>query len=139
MKKRQKLYYTPEYRFQLIGIVSSEEIYRLAWLINPNIRFPLARAEAMAVFHTHSPDYLHYPVYEARTPEDQAYVRLVANKTEEGILIPQHRHMDYFLQCFEFSGEKLKTLCMNLKRADDIQAAFTLEDLNSNKYQALII
>src|SRR5688572_6992706 len=85
-----------EYDFLLIGIVCQHKDYRLCHFLNKQLSVRLHRDADYEITKQRNKQKLSFAFY-SYTPAEQAHYYLFANKTEGGILISDHKNMDYFL------------------------------------------
>ena len=85
-----------EYDFKLIGIVCQYKEYRLCHFLNQRLSIRLHRAEDYEIMKPQNRQKLSFSLYTF-DPDEQVHYFLFANKTSGGILIPEHKNMDYFL------------------------------------------
>lgn len=124
-----------DYDFVLIGISSHEKDYRLCWALNKVLEIELTRTDSLEIKSKKqdTPSFFSLFKYEnndefkeyfvlANLSEDRQFAskeHTLFNKgkepssTESGILIPEHRQMDYF---FIIRGEMDDTTIENLLR-----------------------
>lgn len=82
---------------QMAGIVSNQPAYKLVWQINNTLHLQLQRVEDLHYTHRKGED-IYIQCFEFADEEYECIYRLVANKTSNNILIPEHRNTNYFLQ-----------------------------------------
>lgn len=98
MTKAIKLDILNDFNFRLIGIVSSEPIYRLGWLINEAAGIGLTEKEKLNLVHHKSQTEQQFDLWMFNDSNQNALYELVQNKSENGILIEEQKQMDYFLK-----------------------------------------
>jgi len=82
---------------KMVGIVAVVPAYKLAWQVNNTLHLRLLREDDL--FYTHKRgDDIFIQCFEYVDEEYDTTIRLIANKTNRTILIPEHRNTNYFLQ-----------------------------------------
>ena len=92
-----------EYDFLLIGIVCQHKDYRLCHFLNRQLSIRLTRDTDYEITKPRNKQKLSFAFYTYARPEQACYY-LFANKTEGGILISDHKNMDYFLMIKEYQN-----------------------------------
>lgn len=80
----------------VLGIAASVPAYKLAWQINNTLPLQLLRVEDLFYKHKKGDD-IYIQCFEHVDAEYDCIFRLIANKTNNNILIPEHRNTSYFL------------------------------------------
>ena len=124
------------FEFEMFGISSRERDFRLAWSLNVTLGWELERGDDLETQQRLGNSYHTRFVYQ--DPEDQTTFILLANRSEEGMMLPEWSQFDYLLKVKDapvFSGEDL---CRVLRKVPMVLAAFplSLEKLKS-KYNLI--
>lgn len=123
--KKYKLTPEPDYQFSLLGIVTSQNDYKLAWLINKELQLALSKSPSLNIFNKKQNISTEFSVY---SDDNKLIIRLIENKKAPFFLLPQFRHIDFFLQIKAgdraYSDLKIKK---NLRQISEIQAVFSLD------------
>jgi hypothetical protein len=140
VKKRvHKLVSEPNEQFLLIGIVSHENDYRLSWAFNQYMKMKFIKTESLVI---NQPKLEENPVFSVFKYEDEeSYVMyyLIANKSENGFLIPELKNVDYILKISgELKDSMLKDLLVRIKKMEFISTAFKIEDLSSKALKSMV-
>ncbi|MFM2136213.1 MAG: hypothetical protein RL021_1613 [Bacteroidota bacterium] len=116
-----------DYDFVLIGIVTSHRDYRVTRDVNLALGITLERKEDYLVFEKKRGQEIGFPHFKfVNEQEDQYYI--LGNKTENGLLIPEQRQMDFFLVVKSgMSDIDRSALVKSLKEIDQFQAVFPIE------------
>lgn len=116
MAKSVKLSLKPEFDFTLLGIVSSEPIYRLAWLLNDTLKTTLSESTMIQMYHSKKCVIQDFAYFSEKV-EGDVVVELVANKGPHGLLIEEHKQIDFFLKIYNLTEDfdKLKGLLKGIK------------------------
>jgi hypothetical protein len=150
-----------DFDFVLIGISSHEKDYRLCWALNNVLDIDLTKTESLEIKSKKQivPSFFSLFMYE-NTDEfveyfviaNQSENKLVASKTNtlfvkgakesqttDGILIPEHKQMDYFFVIRgEVDEEKTDELIKKIKEIDLVLAAARI-DVTALKSKANLI
>lgn len=82
---------------KMAGVVAAVPAYKLAWQVNNALHLQLLRVDDL--FYTHKKGgNIFIQCFEYVDEEYDCIFRLIANKTNNTILIPEHRNTNYFLQ-----------------------------------------
>ena len=100
--KKHTLLFEQDYDFEMIGICSHHNDYRLAWGINERLNIQLTKAaeDYVAVNKKGVPVSAH-SLYEFKDEDCLTEFYLVKNKSQGKLLIPEKPSIDYFLFLFE--------------------------------------
>jgi hypothetical protein len=138
-KKIHKLVSEPNEKYSLIGIVSHENDYRLSWAFNQHMKMKFIKIESLVI---NQPKLEENPVFSVFKYEDnESYILyyLIANKSENGFLIPELKSVDYILKISgELKDATLKDLLVRIKKMEFISTAFKIEDLSSKAIKSLV-
>lgn len=140
--------------YSLIGIHSTEEDYRLAYLLNSYLKIKLARFKHNLDFKNSTAV---FPLFEYK---DQAnyinyylinnkYTELVDNQHKEGLfggnysttsyLIPEKKKVDFFLKIEGCNNEDLiQTLVNDLNKINQIITSYSIEPITLKSKENLI-
>ncbi|MGM0635728.1 MAG: IPExxxVDY family protein [Bacteroidota bacterium] len=144
--------------FALIGISSSIEMYRLAFLINRELGISLKRLDFDIDYH-YDNKFAFYPIYEYYSKEIESEVFLVANKhiskspktnstgslfsennsLEIKYLMPEFKQLDYLIKIEEENDSlKIKKILIDLNNIKQIASAYFIENKNVKSPENLI-
>ncbi len=139
-----------DYDFVLIGISSHEKDYRLCWALNKALEIELTRTDSLEIKSKKqdTPSFFSLFKYE-NSDEFKEYFVLVnlsenrpfvskehtlfnkgkePSSTESGILIPEHRQMDYFFVIRgEMDGVAVENILKKLKEIEFILTAVRVD------------
>ena len=129
-KKIHKLKLEFEDDFQLIGIASHENDYRLSWALNQNLENKFVKTDDLVVHHPKHKIEINYSIYSYEDVKECLNYNLISNKSEKGFLLPDQKNIDFLLKV---SGnpdmDTLNQLLIKLKKIDIVITAFILEDI----------
>lgn len=139
MKTRLHIDY--DYEFCLIGIVCSEQDYRLCWALNSALNLHLAKTEE------HEAEFSKHSLFSYAKEELFREYFLLANKGESFPqggeyyqLIEEHKHLDYFLIIKgSLEEEEKKHITELIKKQDIVSAAYLIDVISLKGKQNLIL
>ncbi len=114
MGKQIKLNIKPDFNFTLIGLVTSEPLYRASWLINELLNIQLKESQPMQAYHVKRQIVQKFPKF-CFCPDNSSSFYLICNKSPQGFLIEEQKQVDYWIKIegvFQSNDllNKLKTL-----------------------------
>lgn len=139
--KKYQLELENECDFDMIGISSHHNDYRLAWCLNAELKLgfelspePYIVTSVKKTGHTHNS----FPMFEYHDHDDMLDYYLVKNKNEGKFLIPEKPLIDFFL--FILERGMIDTLEFGLKLRDvtSVLAIFHFEPEELNSAEKLI-
>lgn len=126
--KTKKLKYKPEFEFELIGISSSADDYKISWIINNSTNIELQRDENLEILNDKFESLQIFSTFSCKHPDTGDKVKMVSNRSNEGFLIEELKNIDYFLI---FYSEKLSIPITNfiktLKTYPEVSAIFKID------------
>lgn len=134
--KKHLLVFEQDYDFEMIGICSHHNDYRLAWSINEQLGLSLVKSdEDYVVVNKKGAVVSEHSMYEFRDEENLTEFFLIKNKIFGKYLIPELPTIDFFLFLCENHTYNLKELTRELKKVNSILAVFEYdpEELDSTK------
>jgi hypothetical protein len=137
MKQTQKIILS-EPDFQLIGIASHENDYRVAWAINTVLQTALAKSQDITVFHDKYNQDITISVF-SQDFADQGYTfKLFANRGDNFFLLEDLRNIDFFLKIEgEITSQKMLNIVSALKTIDIVMGVYQIDIKNIRKIQRL--
>jgi len=117
---RYKLVLEPDDEFTVIGISCHERDYRLCWRLNKAFELDLARCE---------PDILNQDVgsaYSFFKEDDHISYHLIANRNDDGWLLPEHKQVDYFLTMDDPHQKPVVDMLKDIRGLNNVQAAYEM-------------
>jgi len=119
---KTRLQFEYDYEFCLVGIVCHEKDYRLCWTLNNLFGIKLGKTDDHATEHSQ------HSMFAFNQEELFRDYYLIANRGKDGMLIEEHKQMDYF---FIIKGsveeEEAKHLVEQIKKADVIAGAYSID------------
>ncbi|MFW5805651.1 MAG: IPExxxVDY family protein [Bacteroidales bacterium] len=139
MTKEKRLKYTPVPDFTLVAIATSEDAYRLSWVLNQLLGIQLKRTDPLQVWNEKTENPLEFGCYKYTSPSEQTGCRLIANKSESGLLESKYNKFDYFLQMRHLPGVKASDVIEQLNNEKDILLAVEITSPGKALMQKLMI
>jgi hypothetical protein len=116
-----------DYDFILVGIVCQAREYRLCHFLNQHLHIRLQRSDDYEIMKPANRLTLAFSQYTFDPGEDARYY-LFANKTESGILVTDHKNMDYFLMIKDYHNRvSEERLMQDLKNIPVILGAYAVQ------------
>jgi hypothetical protein len=91
-----------EFNFQVWGINSNMEDYRLCWHFNEKLKWEMKRIKDIRFYSPKIKDHMHFNAYKYQQKIDRYTVELLQNKNGGNYLIPEMKNFDFL---FIFQGE----------------------------------
>lgn len=122
---KHRLDMEPDPEVMLIGISCHVNDYRLCWALNRSLGISLTRREKD--IHDPGPERMaHYSVFDHTDEESQASFMLVNNHCGDGILVKEHKQVDYFLVVDESAPISPEELIDHVRKTDFVLTAYAL-------------
>lgn len=125
MSKSIKLNIEPNFEFILIGIVTTEPIYRVSWLINEILGIQLKEAPPIKSYHAKRQIIQEFLLFQFQA-DDNTLFQLFQNKSPHGHLIEEQKQADYWLK-IEDSSFSSQDLVFTLKAIKNINLIFDVK------------
>lgn len=127
-KKTHKLSIKTEQDSVLIGISSHENDYRLSWAVNKHLGTSLTKAENLVVYNEKFKVDQEFSLFVFEDDDNLIKYHLIANKCDNGYLIPELSNIDFFLQIYGEIDDKFTGILLEkLKHIYIITAAFAID------------
>jgi hypothetical protein len=85
-----------DYDFLLLGIVSQEKAHRLVWFINKELAYNFCHSGELVLYEEEKPS-AEFTRYDFADEINHLEFFLIENKDESSYLLPELRHVDYFM------------------------------------------
>ena len=127
-KKVHKLDYKPEFEFDLIGISSHENDYRVSWALNNNLNTRLTRDNDLEIKTTGNEEIAKFSKYAYHEEEDYISYYLIANRCNNAFLLEEFKNLDFFLLMKgEYGNHFIEDLVKKIKQINIITIAFNID------------
>ncbi|MFT7587816.1 MAG: hypothetical protein ACI959_000020 [Limisphaerales bacterium] len=133
-RRKTTLHVDFDFDFRLIGLVSPVRDYRIAWLLNRELKIELERKEDLEIEGGKNLGRNWFSRFEWENMLDKSRFCLISNRFSGEYLIPERKSVDYFLLVYGTWYEKgLSDLLNSIKPIPDIQTTITIDprDLRS--------
>lgn len=122
--------------FLLIGISSHAKSYRLCWSLNQVMDLHLTKADFnIEITNTRKKTQSVFEVYDFEDENLRIHYFLISNKNRDGYLLPELKHVDYFMMLKENLNIDLNSVIEQVKKSDQVLTAFTIahDDIKSKE------
>tara|TARA_R110002072_G_scaffold266303_1_gene425190 strand:+ start:39104 stop:39532 length:429 start_codon:yes stop_codon:yes gene_type:complete len=123
-KKKHILSFEEEINFDLIGICSHHNDYRLAWSVNSILDIHMNKIDNYVVSSKKGVVTTEHSMYEFHHEEDRLTYFMIKNKQNGQYLIPEKTAIDYFLFLCDNCSVEIDSLLTKLKNASSILGAY---------------
>jgi hypothetical protein len=139
-KKTKNIISAISYNFNIWGINSALEDYRLCWLLNQMLEWKLIRVEDIAFYNQKEKKYNNFSAYKFINDIDYYTVEIIKNKNNGNVLIPEMKNFDYI---FLFQGEQdyfnKDEITLLFKQLKGIQSIFEIDMENIKSKHNLLM
>lgn len=125
--------------FDMIGICSHHNDYRLAWSINEHIGIQLKKIEPYTLVNKKGTITTHHSRYQFEDDDNRLMYFMIKNKHQGQYLIPEKSTIDYFLFLCENCAVDLDGLISKLKSASCVLGAYTFYPDEIESAQNLVL
>jgi hypothetical protein len=124
------------YNYDLVGICSHQNDYRLIWAMNELFDVQLEKPHDLFEICSAKGDLLSFPYYIFRDRENFINIFFIKNKNEGSFLIPEKKQIDYFVFLINNHLYDITHFISKLKSISAILAAyqFTPTEFNSTEH-----
>jgi hypothetical protein len=136
---RHKLAYKENFDFLLFGLSSHENDYRLVWKINQTFSFNFERGKNHRIFSKKTGQEIEFAQY-SYDDEDTFYLyHLIANKSEQGVLLEELKNIDYLIMIQgEFTEAFSNGFQIRLKKIENVQGVFKIDPVGLKNRENLV-
>lgn len=125
---RKKLLIENDYDFFLFGISCPEKSFRLCFALNGQLKASFAKSHDVELHEKNHTVTAKFPVFTFRDEEMFTDYRVIVNRSENKILVPEYKQADYLLMVqggmpFSEKGAILK----KIKEVTFVQTAFEID------------
>lgn len=125
MAEKIKLDISSKPHFIQYGLVTSEPVYRLCWLLNTAFSISLTESEPLNCLHAKRNMLQSFMLFEAKNTEHQTSFSLIQNKGPQGFFDEDQKQVDFWLRV---DGEIENTFLLStLKKIKEINLTFELK------------
>ncbi|MFD2161357.1 IPExxxVDY family protein [Paradesertivirga mongoliensis] len=134
---RLTLKYELDLDFVLIAITSQLKDYMLCFKLNRQLNINLYKIDEL-VIESNSNE-IFFSRYQYQIPESETDVYLLANKGDQGYLIPEMKRVDYFILIRNYiSEEEVEQMIDDINKLPEILAAIEVDPRKLKSKENLI-
>lgn len=128
MAPKKKLFIQNDYDFFLFGISCGEKPYRLCWALNNQLKAVFSKSIDMVVHEKNLTERSKFPVFTFHNEEMLTDYRLIVNKSENKVLVPEYKHADYLLMVQgEMPFSEKNSILRKVKEVTFVQTVFEID------------
>jgi len=114
--------------FTLLGISSHEDDYHLSWALNQSLGMNFTRTNNLEIPSSKTDMKQEFSVYQYEDENSMLIYNIISNKSGNGVLIPDLKNIDYFLQIYgDINHSKLDNIIEELRNSGVLNASFRLD------------
>lgn len=87
-----------DFEFALIGICSQEDDFKMAFGLNKSLELDFERVKDIELIAGKQKNQINFSCFYYQDPESELEYYLITNRAATGILIPEHKQIDYLLR-----------------------------------------
>jgi hypothetical protein len=118
-------------QFDVVGLSSSEQTYRLAWMFNLAFQWKLRKVVDIECRQRYGIS--NHDCYMYQSENKMLTIHLIDNKTPDGILIQEMSTFDFMLKIVDHNEERDELFYQKLKRLPLIMACMQMDMIKLNK------
>ncbi len=127
-KKKHTLDFEVDYDYDMIGICSPNNDYRIVWAMNELLNIRLEKSvEFFIIVNQKGEKKSEHPFYQFSDEENFLELFFIKNKFEGKYLIPENKQIDYFFFLLHNQLYKLPDLITKLKTITTIHGAYEFD------------
>ncbi|MBP6459104.1 MAG: IPExxxVDY family protein [Crocinitomicaceae bacterium] len=116
-----------DYDYDMIGICSHHNDYRIVWGLNELLDIHLEKADDFFVVSSPKGKISEHPFYEFDDEENYMTFFFLKNKHDAKFLIPEQKQIDYFLFILNNNLHSVSTIIQRLKTLPTVLAAYEFD------------
>jgi hypothetical protein len=125
--------------YTLVGISCHFRDYRLSYLLNENLRFRLVKLDDLPFLALGSNEPSLFSLYRWRDDDQYNTYYLIANRSEDSLLIPQIRQADFLLLIEgPFKKKQQEDLLSRLRKVPNVLTAFGIPFSSVKNYENIL-
>jgi hypothetical protein len=134
---RLTLKYELDLDFVLIAITSQLKDYMLCFKLNRQLNINFYKIDELTI-ESNSQSFF-FSIYYYQIPETETDLFFIANKGEQGYLIPEMKTVDYFIKIHNYiSQEELSQLIDGINKLPEVLAAIEVDPKRLKSKENLI-
>ncbi|MFA5574626.1 MAG: IPExxxVDY family protein [Brumimicrobium sp.] len=128
-----------DFDYDIIGVCSHSNDYKLCWAINNNVELQLHKSENSFMVSGKKGNVISsHSMYEWISEEENVNFYLIKNKDGEKFLIPEKSQIDYFLIIQEAGIIEIEVLLEKLRKIPEVLTAFIFDPYELKSAERLI-
>lgn len=127
-----------DYDYDMIGLCSHHNDYRIVWGVNELLDIQLEKKEDNFIISNSKGIVSQHPYYEFNDVENYLSFFFIKNKHEGKFLIPEQKQIDYFLFILNNNLYGVSTVIQKIKTLPTILAAYEFDPTEFNSTEHLI-
>jgi len=128
-----------DYDFVLIGICSHEKDYRICWALNNKLGFDLKKTEELEIKEKKLAEPSLFSMYAYENAEQYTAYYVIANRSQNGLLVPEQKQVDYFLVVKgTMTDEQVDELVKQLRETSLVLTAYEIDPNQLKSKQNLL-
>lgn len=137
--KKHILSLEQDYEYEMIGICSHHNDYRLVWGMNSMLSIQLSKAQDDFIVVNKKGVYIsQHSYYEFKDEENMLEYFLIKNKHHGKFLIHEKPTIDYFLFVYGIDYEEIQDISQKLKKLSSVLAVFCLDPTEIESTENLV-
>ena len=139
--KKYQLELEEGFDFDIIGVSSHHNDYRLAWSINSEMELALELSTEPYIVSTNKKGVysrVEFPMYEFHDEENHLDFYLIKNKSNGKFLISERQSIDYFMFICERGMVDMDQFAMKLRNVSSVLAVFQFEPEELDSCEKLV-
>lgn len=126
-----------DYDFQLVAICCHSKDYRISWYLNNALGIALEKDIKNIEIELNDSPSIH-TIYRFCNKNTQALYKLISNRGTSGLLVQEHKNVDYFLMIENNFTEALENIVHKIKSLPIVLTAYEVELKKLKSKQNLI-
>jgi len=127
-----------DYDYDMIGLCSHHNDYRIVWGVNELLDIQLEKKEGNFEISNSKSNISEHPYYEFNDSENFLSYFFIKNKHEGKFLIPEQKQIDYFFFLINNNLHNISTVIQKIKTLPTILAAYEFDPTEFQSTENLI-
>lgn len=137
--KTKKIKYDPEYNFELLGVSSADDDYKLSWHLSKLLNAEFVWLANLEIRDDRFSELQIFNVFECVTLPQTSNIKLIGNRANVGFLIEELKNIDYFILIFDCDNQTtIDSLISQIKTIESITGIFRLKPENLKSREKLL-
>lgn len=137
---RHLLKFEPEFDFEIIGICCHSKDYRLCWFLNKQMGIALSRSrKPVEILQNKNRSSSKHSLYEYDDEATKIKYELIANRSEEGYVLPEEKRADYLLLIHNNQMFSIEQIVERIRSIQMVLTAYSIEPENLPSKENLLL